>query len=63
MNKTYKEMVDYAYSQMDYLSEEIGIAKCEGRYVDAENLYDEWEEWYYRKEEALRNWKLSEKNL
>ena len=41
MSKTYKEMVDYAYSQMDYLSEEIGIAKYEGRYVDAENLDDE----------------------
>lgn len=63
MNKTYKEMYEYAYSQMDYLSEEIAIAKCEGRYDDVNKLYEEWEEWYYRKEEALRNWKLSEKNL
>ena len=44
MNKTYQDMVKYhdmverAYARMDYLAEQIGIAKYQGRYVDAEYL-------------------------
>lgn len=61
MNKTYQDMVKYhdmverAYARMDDLAEQIGIAKYQGRYVDAEYLWDEWELWAERKAIALSN--------
>ena len=61
MNKTYQDMVKYhdmverAYARMDYLAEQFGIAKYQGRYVDAEYLRDEWELWAERKAIALSN--------
>ncbi len=61
MNKTYQDMIKYhdmverAYARMDYLAEQIGIAKYQGRYVDAEYLRDEWELWAERKAIALSN--------